>query len=45
VLDLFGQPEAEDESFALRDIEALSIGTEEEHMYDILCEHFPLMKG
>ena len=39
-LDLFGQPEAEDESFALRDIEALSIGTEEEQMYDILQEHF-----
>ena len=40
-LDLFGQPEAEDETFTLRDIEALSIGTEEEQMYDILREHFP----
>ena len=41
-LDLFGQPEPEDESVALRDIEALSIGTEEELMYDILGAHFPL---
>ena len=41
VLDLFGKPEAEDEAFALRDIEALSIGTEEEIMYDILREQFP----
>lgn len=43
-LDLFGQPEPEDESFALRDIEALSIGTEEELMYDILGQHFPTME-
>jgi len=43
-MDLFGQPEAEDESFALRDIEALSIGTEEEQMYGILREHFPQME-
>jgi hypothetical protein len=41
VLDLFGQPEPEDETFTLRDIEALSIGTEEERMYDILRDHFP----
>ncbi len=41
VLDLFGQPEAEDEVFTLRDIEALSIGTEEEQMYDILRTNFP----
>ncbi|MCL2811863.1 MAG: hypothetical protein FWD25_08240 [Clostridia bacterium] len=44
-LDLFGQPEPEDESFALRDIEALSIGTEEEAMYEILGEHFPIMEN
>lgn len=42
-LDLFGQPEPDDESLALREIEALSIGTEEERMYDILREHFPQM--
>ncbi len=41
VLDLFGKPEPEDETFTLRDIEALSIGTEEEHMYAILQLHFP----
>ncbi len=41
VLDLFGQPEPEDESFALREIEALSIGTEEEQMYGILSNYFP----
>ena len=42
VLDLFGKPEGEDEVFPLRDIEALSIDTEEERMYDVLREHFPL---
>ncbi len=41
VLDLFGQPEGEDEVFPLRDIEALSVGTEEEKMYDILRDAFP----
>lgn len=44
VLDIFGKAEAEDETFALREIEALSIGTEEEHMYDILRENFPDME-
>lgn len=44
VMDIFGKPEAEDETFALREIEALSIGTEEEHMYDILRENFPDME-
>ena len=41
VLDLLGQPGPDEEVFPLRDIEALSIGTEEERMYDILRAHFP----
>ncbi|MDR3052171.1 MAG: hypothetical protein LBU67_10710 [Oscillospiraceae bacterium] len=40
-LDLLGQPDGAEEVLPLRDIEALSIGTEEEKMYDILKAHFP----
>ena len=44
VLNLLGQAEENDEMFALRDIEALSIGTEEERMYEILRDHFPAIE-
>lgn len=44
VLDLFGAP-LEEGSLPLRDIDALSIGTEEERMYDILRAHFLSPEG
>lgn len=39
-LDLFGLP-MEEGTLPLRDIEALSIGTEEEQMYRLLQQHYP----
>lgn len=44
VLDLFGVP-VEEGTMPLRDIEALSIGTEEEKMYALLREAYPAQEG